>query len=95
MDKDKQVSTAWLLGSILKNMRNLKASETGEERELIVNEIRNAVDELESIRMYFNSVNDPELLDYAIYREKAAILRLSYLLKKAKYDNEILKSTNM
>jgi hypothetical protein len=40
-------------------------------------------------------VEEPELIDYAIYREKAAIMKLSYLLKKAKYENNLLKSSNI
>lgn len=47
-------------------------------------EIKKAIDELEDIRQYFDTVEAPELIEYAIYREKAAITRLSYLLRMAK-----------
>jgi hypothetical protein len=53
----------------------------------MVNEINAAIEELESIRRFFDAVEEPELLDYAIYREKAALVRLSYLLKEAKHKN--------
>jgi hypothetical protein len=47
-------------------------------------EIEKAIDELEGIRQYFNIVEAPELIEYAIYREKAALARLSYLIRQAK-----------
>jgi hypothetical protein len=50
----------------------------------MLEEIKIAMDELEEVRQYFNVVNDPELIEYAIYREKAAITKLSYLIKKVK-----------
>jgi hypothetical protein len=50
-------------------------------------EIKKAIDELEGIRQYFNIVEAPELIEYAIYREKAALTRLSYLIRKAKGGN--------
>lgn len=51
-----------------------------------ITEIQSAIDELEGARRYFDVVDAPELIEYAIYREKAAITRLSYLLRKAKYE---------
>jgi hypothetical protein len=80
-----QVSNAYLLGRILKNLNSLKNTKDDGEKENIAEEIRKAISELEGIRSYFDSVEDPELLDYAIFREKAALTRLSYLLRKAKY----------
>jgi hypothetical protein len=53
-------------------------------------EIKKAIDELEGIRQYFNAVVEPELVEYAIYREKAALTRLSYLFRIAK-----VKETNI
>lgn len=50
----------------------------------MLKEIKIAMDELEEVRQYFDVVNDPELIEYAIYREKAAITKLSYLIKKVK-----------
>lgn len=47
-------------------------------------DVQDAIYELESARMMFESCDEPELVDYAIYREKAALLRLSFLIKKAK-----------
>lgn len=55
------------------------------DKEHNINEdIRTAIEELESARRFFDSVQEQELIEYAIYREKAAITRLSYLFKLAK-----------
>lgn len=83
MENNGQVSTTWLINRAIKSINNIKLSTANEDPE-IVREIRDALDELESIRIYFDTVNEPDLIDYAIYREKAAIIKLSYLLKKAK-----------
>ncbi|EYE88055.1 hypothetical protein Q428_10025 [Fervidicella metallireducens AeB] len=83
MENNGQVSTTWLINRAIKSINNIKLSSVNEDSE-IVREIRDALNELESIRIYFDTVNEPDLIDYAIYREKAAIIKLSYLLKKAK-----------
>ncbi|QCX34807.1 DUF2508 family protein [Caloramator sp. E03] len=79
--------------NILKNYKNNTNNK-------IIEEIKSAINELENIRQYFDSVNEPELIDYAIYREKAAITRLSYLLRVAKESREFerineIKNKNM
>jgi hypothetical protein len=63
---------------------SLKKSDDSEMKN-ITQEIRKATNELEEIRSFFNSVEDSELLDYAIFWEMAALSKLSYLLRKAKY----------
>lgn len=65
--------------------KNLKYSE--EQRE-IIGSIEEAREELNRARQYFEMVNDPSLVDYAIYMEHAAKARYSYLLTRAK-DNGI------
>ncbi|MCM8711371.1 YaaL family protein [Clostridium sp. SYSU_GA19001] len=50
----------------------------------LIEAIDEAREELNITRQYFESVNDPQLVDYAIYKEEAAKARLSYLLKQAK-----------
>lgn len=51
---------------------------------LITEEIRFALIELENIRAIFDCVDAPELIEYAIYSEKAVVSRLSYLFQLAK-----------
>lgn len=50
-------------------------------------EIKEALDELELVRSYFEAAECPELIDYAIYREKSVLARLSYLYKKLRLEN--------
>jgi len=64
-----------------KNQDNKKMNQT-------IKDIEAAIIELEEIRGYFDAVDAPELIEYAIYREKAAITRLSYLIRKVKYEKE-------
>ncbi|GAB6138947.1 DUF2508 family protein [Halanaerobaculum tunisiense] len=47
-------------------------------------EIMETQEELNNARKYFNSVSDPELVDYATYILKAAESKHAYLLKKKK-----------
>ncbi|WP_127837095.1 YaaL family protein [Clostridium prolinivorans] len=64
-----------------------KNTYTEDEKELIKS-IEDAKYELEIARQNFDIAFDPQLIDYAIYKENAAKVRLSYLLKQAK-DKEI------
>lgn len=94
MDKSEQISTSHLIVRMIDGLDILKC-----ERDLTKNglpeEIRQALQELENIRSYFDSVDEPELIDYAIYREKAILIRLSYLFKKARSDRNYLKTSNV
>lgn len=92
MNNNGQVSTAWLISRAISSLHLLKTVKNEKNIEL-QEEIRTAIDELENIRRYFDAVNEPELIDYAIYREKAAITRLSYLLRKAR-NSGIIKDIN-
>lgn len=47
-------------------------------------EIREARKEWNSAKKYFNSVTDPDLIDYAIYLIEAAEAKYSFLLKQKK-----------
>lgn len=72
---------------ILVDKLRLKASENIiniKDLSGITDEIRVAIRELENIRQVFDSVDIPELIEYAIYTEKAAAARLSYLIQLAK-----------
>lgn len=55
-----------------------------EEQKELVKAIEEARDELNNTRLYFESVKDPQLVDYAIYKEQAAKARFAFLLKQAK-----------
>ncbi len=60
-----------------------KSKYTFEQKKLL-NSIEKAREDLEVAREYFNSVDDPRLIDYAIYREEAAKARYMFLLNEAK-----------
>ena len=83
MTDKNEVSTTWLITKSIRSIRSFKLAKK-EKNDEINDEIKEAVNALESARRYFDYVNDPQLIDYAIYSEKAAISRLSYLLRKAK-----------
>lgn len=88
MDKKVQLTTAQLITRTVKGVSTIKNIRPGERNQL-VEDIKKAVEELENIRRYFEMVEEPELIDYAIYREKAALMQLSYLLKKAKKNAQL------
>lgn len=74
----------WLLNNELKtiNYRTIN----GRKDNPTILEIKAAIEELEGVRRFFDTVDAPELIEYAIYREKAAITRLSYLIRKVKLE---------
>lgn len=94
MDKYGEVSTSTLAAKLIETLSTTKNTKDMKKHE-IINEIRQALDELENIRSYFDTVQDSELIDYAIYREKSILIRLSYLIKKARTKESILKSSNL
>ncbi len=47
-------------------------------------EIKRTLQELEEVRAYFNFIEDPDLLEYTVYKEKALLAKISFLIKKAK-----------
>ncbi|MCX7884513.1 MAG: YaaL family protein [Caloramator sp.] len=83
MSENKQVTKSSFMNKAILNFNIIKNYKKDSKNNLL-EEVKSAIDELENVRQYFNSVNEPELIDYAIYREKAAITRLSYLLRIAK-----------
>lgn len=90
MIENEQITKIGLINKAILNFNVIKNYKNGVSNKLL-EEIKEAIDELESVRQYFDSVNEPELIDYAIYREKAAITRLSYLLRVAKDEKKIEK----
>ncbi len=55
-----------------------------EDAQSIIKEIEKVRIELELARNFFDVVNDKNLIDYAIYQEKAARSKYLYLLSLAK-----------
>jgi hypothetical protein len=81
-------SKDWFFNKTIKTL-NFKNQDNKKMNQMI-KEIEAAIIELEEIRGYFDVVDAPELIEYAIYREKAAITRLSYLIRKIKFEKEEL-----
>ena len=50
----------------------------------VLEEIQESIREMEAAESMFNSVNDPKLIEAAIYREEAAKKKFDYLLSIAK-----------
>lgn len=62
----------------------MKNSKYTLEQKRLLNDIEKAREELERCRIYFDSVKDPHLVDYAIYMEEAAKSKYMYLLNEVK-----------
>ncbi|KRQ86212.1 hypothetical protein ABG79_01942 [Caloramator mitchellensis] len=56
--------------------------EMAQNKKLYMEEFKNAVAELENIRDYINYVDDPDLIEFAIFAEKAVEKKIAYLIKK-------------
>ncbi|WP_461207429.1 YaaL family protein [Clostridium sp. DL1XJH146] len=65
------------------NLINKKISDK-EDAEIIIKEIEKVKIELELARNFFDDAKDKNLIDYAIYEEKAARSKYLYLLSIAK-----------
>ena len=50
----------------------------------VLEEIQESIREMEAAESMFNSVDDPKLIEAAIYREEAAKRKFDYLLSVAK-----------
>jgi hypothetical protein len=55
-----------------------------DDKKNIIAAIEEAKKELQECRDYFEFVDEPELVDYAIYKEAAAKSKYAYLLEQAK-----------
>lgn len=93
MKKDGQVSGARIVSKMVRNLTSLK-SRNSRGKNPLTGDVKQAMDELENIRKFFNMAEDPELIEYAIFTEKAALMRLSYLIRKAKISEENIESLN-
>lgn len=88
MDKVTGLTNTQLINKTVKGINIIRNARPSEANQLI-DDIKRVVEELENIRRYFDIAEEPELIDYAIYREKAALMQLSYLLKKAKRNDNL------
>ncbi|WP_102399576.1 DUF2508 family protein [Haloimpatiens massiliensis] len=59
---------------------------TKEQREILKG-LESAMQELKDAREFFQIAHNPDLIDYAIYREAAAQAKYIYLLNEAKNKN--------
>ena len=55
-----------------------------QEQKLLLKAIEQAVEDLNSARIFFENANDPRLVDVAIYQEEAARAKYGYLIYQAK-----------
>jgi hypothetical protein len=62
----------------------MKKSKLTKSKKNLIKAIDEAREELILAQNYFDSVKEPNLIDYAIYREQAARLKYIYLLNQAK-----------
>lgn len=55
-------------------------------RDVITVEVAKALQDWKDAQQYYDSVSDPQLVDYAVYKLEAAKKRYIYLLKRANND---------
>ena len=76
---------------------NTEGERPGQGKELL-EEVHTAREEWVAAQSYFENVCDPELVDYAIYKQEAAKRKYIYLLSLARKeglaDNRIIQEIN-
>lgn len=70
------------LENVLENVKEVDNSLNNEKG--LINDIKAAREDWVNALNYFEQVDDPELIDYSIYRIEAARRRYMYLLKQAR-----------
>lgn len=83
MENKAILGTSELLTRGIKKTK-VKQGSKEEKLQTLINEAKYSMRTLKSIRKYYEFVTDTELIEYAIYREKAEEERISYLIKKIK-----------
>lgn len=66
-------------------------TENNSEQKNLIAAIEEACLELQNAQNYFDIVNEPALIDYAIFMEKAARARYSYLIAEARRNGITVK----
>ncbi len=56
------------------------------ESNALVEDVKQAYSDLKAAENYFDNVDDPDLIDFAIYDLEAAKKKYAYMLKKARED---------
>lgn len=69
---------------VMRRVNKRKAEEENQEVKDIIRYIEEARVEMQAAREMFEFVNEPKLIEAAIYKEEAAIKRYEYLLALAK-----------
>lgn len=74
------------LQTVSRNLSSIKLLKGNYSRETqaLIDDIKRTIDEIETVRSQYDTISAPDLIDYAIYKEKAEQKRLSYLLGLAK-----------
>lgn len=83
MENSPVLETSDLLSKGVRKTKTKKGSRQEKIHNLVM-EARASIVRLQNLRRYYEFVTEEELIDYAIYREKAEEERISYLLKKIK-----------
>lgn len=73
-----------ILGIITSKLNRDKMTDEELENEELLKEVEYTLVEIETARNIFNTVEDPNLIDVAIYSEEIAKRRLAYLISIAK-----------
>lgn len=63
---------------------NTKSEAAENEDEALIKSVRQAMREWSTAQQFFESVSEPELVDYAVYSLEASRKKYMYLLKKAR-----------
>ena len=69
---------------IAKNIEKKKNKEYQEQNNILLEQIQDAMIEMQAARELFDSVSDSKLVESAIYKEESAIKRYEYLINVAK-----------
>lgn len=70
-----------MIGYVVNSLQGIREKDENLE---FINMINKARQEMQDAQCYFDSVTDPELVDFAIYKMEAAKSHYVYLLKIAK-----------
>lgn len=82
------------MSNVLK-LLGVKSKEKDIKRTQLLMDLKAAVDELEEIRQNFEYIDEPELIEYAIYKEKALLNKVSYLIRQAKIEDELSEQVSL
>lgn len=73
-----------LSGKVGNVLQGVMETPSDRENQELIGYVKDAMEEWNRAEKYFESVSEPDLIDYAIYRIEASKKRYMYLLKQAK-----------